>query len=166
MRGSRVPPAAPVRSFYSHLQAREHNVETHAQIIRSLQEVKKLDFRKLKRYLREKRGWSTGRANAAEALYRNFLALKMVFRRRFICPTNDIYVFWQTHILDTRAYEGDCRALFGQYLHHYPYLGMDKYRAAYEKAFGETRALFIEHFGVDPCASNDETHEDSSRLCA
>ena len=119
----------------------------------SLEEVKKLDFRELKRHLREKRGWSIEHANDVEALYRRFLALKMVYRGRFICPTDEIGAFWHAHILDTRAYERDCYALFGQYVHHYPYLGMDgrRHRATYERVLGESRALFVEHFGIDPC---------------
>ena len=133
-------------------------MESTDRISASLEEVKKLDFRKLKRHLREKRGWSTKHANDVEALYRRFLALKMVYRGRLICPTDEIAAFWHAHILDTRAYERDCCALFGQYVHHYPYLGMDGrgHRAAYEKALGESRALFVEHFGIDPLASGHE----------
>ena len=73
----------------------------------------------------KKRSWSTEHVNDVEAHYRRFLALKMVYRGRLICPTDEIGAFWHAHILDTRAYERDCHALFGQYLHHYPYLGMD-----------------------------------------
>ena len=132
---------------------------SNSRISAALEEVKKLDFRKLKRNLRKKRGWSTEHANDVEAHYRRFLALKMVYRGRLICPTDEIGAFWHAHILDTRAYERDCRVLFGRYLHHYPYLGMDGrgHRAAYEKAVGESRALFVEHFGIDPCAPDHET---------
>ena len=133
-------------------------MESIHQLSASLEEVKKLDFRKLKRHLRKKRGWSTEHANDVEALYRRFLALKMVYRGRLICPTAEIGAFWHAHILDTRAYERDCYALFGHYVHHYPYLGMKGrgHRAAYEKAFDESRELFVEHFGIDPCAPDHE----------
>ena len=72
------------------------------------------------------------------------------------------------HILDTRAYKRDCHALFGQYVHHYPYLGMD-WRgdcAAYEKALGESRALFVKHFGIDPCVPDHEACGAARRACA
>lgn len=143
-------------------------MESIHQLSASLEEVKKLDFRKLKRHLCEKRGWSTEHANDVEALYRRFLALKMVYRGRLICPTDEIGAFWHAHILDTRAYERDCYALFGQYVHHYPYLGMDwrGHRAAYEKALGESRALFVEHFGIDPCVPDNVPCGAASRACA
>jgi hypothetical protein len=31
---------------------------------------------------------------------------------------------WHQHILDTHAYHRDCDAIFGSYLHHFPYFGM------------------------------------------
>ena len=103
-----------------------------------------------------------------EALYRRFLALKMVYRGRLICPTGEIGAFWHAHILDTRAYKRDCHALFGQYVHHYPYLRMDWRgdRAAYEKALDESRALFVAHFGIDPCPPDYESRGAACRGCA
>ena len=120
----------------------------------ALQKVEGLDFGRLKRKLLEERGWSREHLDDAEALYRRFLALKMVYRGRFICPTDDIDAFWHAHIFDTRAYERDCRTLFGQLVPHYPYFGLrgHGHRAAHDNALGETRALFVEHFGIDPCA--------------
>ena len=137
-------------------------------IATSLQEVEKLDLSALKRELRQRWGWSCEHLDAVEAFYRRFLALKIVYPGRLICPTDDIDAFWNAHIFHACAYERDCRALFGHHIHHYPYLGMHGrgHCAAYEQAAGETRALFIKHFGMDPGACDNEAHGAASRDCA
>ena len=143
-------------------------MERNADIVTCPQEVEKLDLSALRRELREKWGWSAERLNDVEALYRRFLALKMVYPGRLIFPTDDIDAFWNAHIFHVCAYERDCRALFGRHVHHYPYLGIHGrgHRAAHEQAVGETRALFVRHFGIDPGARGNEERDAASRDCA
>ena len=143
-------------------------MRSNTQTAMALRQVESLDLRTPRRDLQERWGWSSRRLDAVEALYRRFLALLMVYRGRFVCPTDDIDAFWQAHIFDTAAYQRDCRALFGQCLDHHAYFGLDGrgHHAAHERAFGETRALFIEHFGIDPCAYEDRAGDASPRAFA
>ena len=94
-------------------------------------------------------GWSEHRATAVEAEYRRFLFLTHAYPEEMVSPTVDVDVFWHYHILDTMKYARDCQALFGEFLHHYPYVGMgqgaddgertkagERMREMYEAQFG------------------------------
>ena len=142
-------------------------LEDDAQITSSLERVASLDFSMLRRKLGEEKGWSPEYQNEVEDLYRRFLALNMVYRDQKICPTGPIDEFWHAHILDTQAYERDCQELFGEYLHHYPYFGMRGAadRADLETAFEQSRALFIRHFGIDPCGGEVQARGCSPQRC-
>ena len=95
-----------------------------------------------------------------EQFYRQFLALKLVYPKRTISPTVTIDEFWHAHILDTHAYMADCKALFGHYLHHYPYSGMkDMFELMLSQVVhAEMRELFLQHFGVDPLCAAPASH--------
>ena len=69
-------------------------------------------------------GWSAARADAAAADYRRFLFLMKKYPEDVASPTVETDIFWHYHILDTMKYARDCDALFGYFLHHYPYVGM------------------------------------------
>ena len=142
-------------------------LENDARIAESLERVAHLDFSMLKRKLGEEKGWAAEYQNEVEDLYRRFLALNIVYRDRKICPTGPIDDFWHAHILDTRAYEKDCQELFGEYLHHFPYFGMrgPADRADLATAFDESRALFIRHFGIDPCGGETQARGCSPQRC-
>lgn len=81
--------------------------------------------------------------------YRDFLALQRAYSDRPIVPSETIDEVWHKHILDTRAYLRDTIELFGRFLHHYPYFGLngDDDRRALEAAFNETVELTQHHFG-------------------
>lgn len=94
-------------------------------------------------------GWSERRATAVEAEYRRFLFLTHAYPQEMVSPTVDVDVFWHYHILDTMKYARDCQTLFGEFLHHYPYVGMgegaddgectqagERMREMYETQFG------------------------------
>ena len=61
----------------------------------------------------------------------------MLYPTKRIVPTLTIDEFWHAHILDTRAYMADCKALFGKYMHHYPYSGL-KGRVRHADGSGDT----------------------------
>jgi hypothetical protein len=95
-------------------------------------------------------GWSQAKADAMEIEYRRFLYLMHAFPNEETAPTVDVDTFWHYHILDTMKYAADCEQVFGYFLHHYPYLGMegaddagaeqrgaDRMRELYEATFGE-----------------------------
>ena len=141
----------------------EMTVELEAALAR----VAELDFGMLKGKLGAEKGWSPEYQLEVESLYRRFLALNIVYSDRKICPTGPIDEFWHAHILDTRAYEKDCEFLFGSYLHHFPYFGMrgPDDRADLQAAFDESRALFIRHFGIDPCGGETQARGCSPQRC-
>jgi hypothetical protein len=96
-------------------------------------------------------GWSLEKANAVEKEYRRFLCLMKLFPEEDTAPLADVDIFWHYHILDTMKYAADCERVFGYFLHHYPYVGMDgteedeqfrldsgeRMRTLYEGIFGE-----------------------------
>ena len=69
-------------------------------------------------------GWSREYADRMELAYRRYLTLLVKYPDETIAPTKDIDKFWHAHILDTLKYSADCQAIFGKYLHHFPYYGM------------------------------------------
>lgn len=94
--------------------------------------------------------WKLERAKAVAEQYRRFLELCRKYPDRNIVPYGDLDTFWHYHILDTQKYAADCQAVFGYFLHHFPYLGMRGPEDAehLKQAFAETQALFQEEFGV------------------
>jgi hypothetical protein len=70
-------------------------------------------------------GWPLERVEAAETEYRRFLYLLKTFPKVEMAPLKDVDIFWHYHILDTMKYARDCEQVFGYFLHHYPYLGME-----------------------------------------
>ena len=134
--------------------------EAHADVTpeitieQAMARVAELDFTMLKSKLALKKEWSAELIDEAEQFYRQFLTLKMVYPKKKIAPTVTIDEFWHAHILDTQAYMADCEALFGRYLHHYPYAGMnDMFEMMLSQmVHAEMRELFLQHFGVDPYA--------------
>jgi hypothetical protein len=107
-------------------------------------------------------GWSQDKANAVEKEYRRFLCLMKLYPDEDTAPLVDVDTFWHYHILDTMKYAVDCQAVFGYFLHHYPYVGMrgdddeqfrldsgDRMRELYESTFGEA------YPGSDEAAAQD-----------
>jgi len=129
--------------------------------------VAELDFSMLGRKLNEEHGWTREFCDEVEGLYRKFLALNVRYPGKKICPSGPIDDFWHAHILDTRAYAADCEALFGEYLHHFPYFGMrgPEDRANLEAAFEESLNLFVLHFGVDPTAGDTQARSCAPQRC-
>ncbi len=68
--------------------------------------------------------WTHVRAKKAVQNYKRYMAVTKALGGVQMVPNGDIDEIWHLHILDTRAYMDDCNALFGEYLHHYPYFGM------------------------------------------
>ena len=69
-------------------------------------------------------GWSRAYADAIEFEYRRFLYLMKKFPNEQVAPLFDVDIFWHYHILDTMKYAIDCKAVFGHFLHHFPYVGL------------------------------------------
>ncbi|GAA0408575.1 glycine-rich domain-containing protein [Massilia aurea] len=94
-------------------------------------------------------GWSEARTNAVETEYRRFLFLMKKYPDAGASPTADVDTFWHYHILDTMKYARDCEAVFGFFLHHYPYVGIAAGTEGEHVQAGERmRALYEAEFGV------------------
>ena len=110
-----------------------------------------LDLTPVKFKLIKEKGWDVKRASLVEKQYKAFLFLMGTKHDHMFVPTLDIDEMWHTHILDTQKYMADCVEYFGEYIHHYPYLGMkdgeDEVRA--QKLFAATCAMISDAFDVD-----------------
>jgi hypothetical protein len=100
---------------------------------------------------KEGKGWDDAMLDWAEQEYRRFLALNYAYPDRTIVPDKAVDQFWHYHILDTRAYASDTTAVFGYFLHHFPYLGMrgpeDEEKLV--QCYSETRVLYESYFGLN-----------------
>jgi hypothetical protein len=94
-------------------------------------------------------GWTGEHAERIELAYRRFLVLRAKFPQQQIAPTRDIDAFWHAHILDTRKYAADCDRIFGEFVHHYPYLGLLGDQGKLDEAAATLRQLFVSEFGEE-----------------
>lgn len=117
-------------------------------------DVLALDLTMVKRKLQDEdegQGWSPYTCDAVEIEYKRFLTLKRLYPEHEIVPNRLIDLFWHQHILDTERYASDCQELFGHFVHHYPYFGMqgEEDHQNLVAAFSETSRLYKQHFGED-----------------
>jgi hypothetical protein len=94
-------------------------------------------------------GWSAEKATAVEAEYRRFLLLMKKYPDEQTAPQVDVDTFWHYHILDTMKYAVDCEAVFGYFLHHFPYIGLrgEDDEQAHAAAGARMQALYEQEFG-------------------
>lgn len=101
----------------------------------------------------EGESWSREKAEAVDVQYRRFLKLNLDHRSGDapIVPTRDVDTFWHYHILDTMKYAEDCEAVFGRFLHHFPYFGLRGEEDARNlvEAFSATALRYRQTFGED-----------------
>lgn len=95
-------------------------------------------------------GWTLEHASAVEAEYRRFLYLMKTFPQEQAAPLVDVDTFWHYHILDTLKYAEDCQAVFGHFLHHFPYIGLrgEDDLAAHERLGMRMQQLYEATFGT------------------
>jgi hypothetical protein len=94
-------------------------------------------------------GWTPEHADRIEEAYKRYLILHAKYPGLTLAPDQEVDRFWHLHILDTRKYASDCEAVFGHFVHHYPYLGLrgaDDAKAL-QAAFQTTQALYAKEFG-------------------
>jgi hypothetical protein len=118
---------------------------------RFLQTLNDIDFGSIAYKLinpEEGEGWSLEETTEAIEQYRFFLILNYLYPEGSIVPSRKIDKVWHAHVLDTIAYRRDCDMLFGYFLDHFPYFGMNDAadREALEKAFDRTKQLWQNHF--------------------
>jgi hypothetical protein len=119
----------------------------------SLRALEALDLSQIKRKLMcavpEGDAWTEDLANIGEKWYKRFLEVNIRFPEHRIVPNLPIDMMWHQHILDTRAYARDCEAIFGEFMHHNPYFGMNGDALARDTSFEETNAIYQKLFGED-----------------
>jgi hypothetical protein len=95
--------------------------------------------------------WTLDKADAVEVEYKRFLTLQKMYPQESIAPLFDVDIFWHYHILDTMKYAVDCQAVFGYFLHHFPYLGLrgEADEEAHELQGQRGRELYRLAFGAD-----------------
>jgi len=100
----------------------------------------------------EGKGFGTAELDLAEQEYRRFLALHLTYPEAEIVPCKLVDEIWHQHILDTIAYRADCDAIFGRFLDHYPYFGMQSEQEAQElnDAYVDTIEMYEREFGAPP----------------
>ncbi|MYM37156.1 glycine-rich domain-containing protein-like [Duganella sp. FT50W] len=108
-------------------------------------------------------GWTLERANGVEFEYRRFLYLMKKYPFEQTAPLVDVDIFWHYHILDTIKYAADCDAVFGHFLHHFPYIGLrgEDDAAAHVRVGLRMKALYEDTFGeayVRDAAPADTAH--------
>lgn len=141
-----------------------------------------LDDRRVKKYIRNidfsmliyklsvpdaniSRVWDVEAAEIAVGYYRNFLWLMRKYgHAHVLAPSTEIDEIWHHHILDTYKYHEDCNAIFGAYLHHYPYFGMrgDEDLGDLRNSFATTQSLHFQEFGSYIMGFEEETVKLSS----
>jgi hypothetical protein len=97
-------------------------------------------------------GHDPAQLDLMESEYRKFLALRLLHPDTEIVPCQLADEMWHQHILDTAAYREDCQTLFGEFLDHYPYFGMNgpADAQALRDAYAETLELYQAAFGAAP----------------
>lgn len=108
-------------------------------------------------------GWSLDKANATEIEYKRFLIMQKLYPQESIAPLFDVDIFWHYHILDTLKYADDCQAVFGHFLHHFPYLGLrgEDDELAHAAQGSRARELYQLTFGSDyPPADDAQARDD------
>ena len=95
-------------------------------------------------------GWTEAHADEVEIAYKRYLILHAKYPEMTLAPDQDTDRFWHMHILDTRKYAADCDAIFGRFLHHFPYLGLrgEDDAKALDEAFAAMKRLVAEEFGT------------------
>lgn len=128
-----------------------NNQETN--IEKSISYIRDIDFTPIIKKLVNQYGWRLAHAEEICDMYRKFLILKLKYGRHHeLPPSEDIDEFWHQHILDTKNYRRDCEAIFGLYLDHYPFFGIDGVTndTDVERAFAVTLKLYAQEFGGEP----------------
>lgn len=113
--------------------------------------IDSIDFSMIIDKVIKTKNWARKDVEKIAVLYRHFLFLNKKYREDNlpIPPSEEIDEFWHNHILDTRKYEKDCQAIFGHFLHHYPYFGIDgkTTKTDLDTAFDRVQELHKKEFG-------------------
>lgn len=127
------------------------NVPTNEAITSAMEMVNRIDLSPINRKLQyeDPDRWTDQAIAEAEANYRRFLALNKLHPSESLVVNEILDNYWHQHILDTRKYAADCQKVFGFFLHHYPYFGIngEEDRQRNLEGFAYTQQIWEETFG-------------------
>ena len=121
--------------------------------------VNSLDLKQMDDKLVNFYGWAEEEVSLMNDYYKKWLAIHVAYPELAVAPSVKLDEYWHMHILDTKKYMEDCQLVFGHYLHHYPYFGLEGDKENLDSGFETTRKLFQHHFNHDllgaanPCAA-------------
>jgi hypothetical protein len=122
-----------------------------------LRAIDELDFERIKAKLMHRHGGTAtpDDINRAEIGYRQFLKLAAKHPDFPVVPSEAVDEFWHMHILDTQRYAADCARIFGYFVHHDPYMGIDgpEDEVRLFEAAERSNALWAQEFGDAAVAS-------------
>jgi hypothetical protein len=125
-----------------------------------------LDFTPIKRKLMEPKpdgmGWTSAQCEQAEFWYVRYLQVVLMYPCLKHVPNEPIDVFWHYCILDTRKYRADCEFVFGFFLDHYPYYGLNGDAQSRDDSFSATNEIYRRLFGEDCLSMNQFPKIDAS----
>lgn len=128
----------------------ENKVPTYEE---AKQYIYSIDFSNIIAKMVKHQGWLRHEAEALSEIYKNFLFInkKHYGKWGMLPPSEELDEFWHNHILDTEKYRRDCDNIFGHYLDHYPYFGIDE-KTNYtdlSNAFSLMCELYLKEFGTE-----------------
>jgi len=93
-------------------------------------------------------GWTREHADGVALAYKRYLILHAKYPDMMLAPDQETDRFWHLHILDTRKYAADCEAIFGRFVHHFPYLGLrgEEDAQVLDDAFAAMQRLLAKEF--------------------
>ncbi|CAE7417670.1 CBWD5 [Symbiodinium natans] len=127
----------------------------------SVEKVKALDLDAVVAVLVKKDGYSPTKAAELAEEYRKYLALVSVGLSPV--PSKKVDDAWHAHILNTKKYQADTRALLGHFLHHEPanllleQQGLKEQKSSMDNMFLRTKMQLCDYYGrVDDAAWSKE----------
>lgn len=113
------------------------------------EKIQSLNLSKVKEKLihHSSENWSMEKANEVEIEYKKFLNLCLNYPNESIGITIEADKFWHQHILDTKQYPKDCEAIFGEILHHDPYVFEENPK--HSEIINNFEALYIKEYGQE-----------------
>jgi len=114
--------------------------------------IESLDLEPIKFKLVREKSYDRTQVEALAKWYKRFLFLTFKYRGQSIVVCEGIDAFWHQHILDTQKYAADCNAVFGEFLHHFPYFGLrgDDDQQALVDAYKQSLSIMQKEFGETP----------------
>lgn len=126
---------------------------------RNRKDIISSDFYALRHRIARTYDWTAERLEMAEREYRRFVSLIKKNSSATIVPWDpDLDLFWQEHILDTRAYAEFCDRVFGFFLHRDPSLTNGS--LDWENKLGNTAELYRKEFVYAPWAGDAPAVDD------